>query len=105
MTNTQRSRIRRSGEPLTILEGARIDVEGREVLVVLTPFGKIKKAVTRQLAAIARDSLLAFAERKPDGSYSVRGPGTSAALRTKLATGVPWTKIPVYRDSGENPNG
>ena len=91
---------RMSGEPLTILDGARIEVEGREVLVVLTPFGSdaIEEAVTAQLAAVARDSLLAFATRQPDGSYSVVGPATSAALRAKLAAGVQWTKIPVYRD-------
>ena len=96
-----------SGEPLTVLDGARIEVEGREVLVVLIPLESdtIEKAVTEQLAAIARGALLAFAKREPDGSYSAVGPGTSAALRAKLATGVPWTKIPVYRDSGENPNG
>ena len=87
-----------SGEPLTILDGARIEVNGREVLVVLTPFESdtVEKVVTEQLAAIARGSLLAFAKREPDGSYSLIGPGTSAALRAKLATGVQWTKIPVY---------
>ena len=83
---------------LTILDGVRIEVGGREVLVVLTPFESdtVEKVVTEQLAAIARGSLLAFAKREPDGSYSVVGPGTSAALRAKLATGVQWTKIPVY---------
>jgi hypothetical protein len=87
-----------SGKPLAILDGARIEVEGREVLVVLTPFESdtIEKTVTKQLAAIARGSLLAFAKREPGGNYSVVGPGTSPALRAKLAAGVQWTKIPVY---------
>ena len=47
-----------SGEPLTVLDGARIEVEGREVLVVLIPLESdtIEKAVTEQLAAIAREN-------------------------------------------------
>jgi len=87
-----------STEPLSILDGARIEVDGREVLVVLTPLETIEKPVTKQLAAIACGSLLAFVKRKRDGSYSAFGPGTSAALRAKLAAGVRWTKIPVYPD-------
>jgi hypothetical protein len=90
------------GRPITIVDGARLELEGREVLVVLTPFecdtmDKVE-TVTKQLMGLAHGCPVAFAKQEPDGSYSVIGIGESAALRTKLAPGVQWTKIPVHAD-------
>lgn len=90
------------GKPITVIDGARLEIEGREVLVILTPFecntmDKVE-AVSHQLSRLADRCAVAYARREPDGSYFVFGVGQAAALRTKLAPGVQWAKIPVHAD-------
>ena len=87
-----------SRQPYITIKGVRIEIDGVDVLVVLTPIDagteeRVLK-VTKQLCSMLDPVVLAHP--LSDGTYRFSGhPSFSEKLRARNATDLHWTNIPV----------
>jgi len=87
--------------PLFILDGARVEIDGVDVLVILTPFemqtAEQQEAVMIQLCDLSKQTAVVFSRRLADGQYQFFPPGPwQARLQARSITDLQWTKIPVF---------
>jgi hypothetical protein len=85
-------------DPYIYVKGDRIEIDGVDVLVVLTPIEggtpERVEAITQQLCSASYPVVLAT--RASDGTYRFSGhPTFSEKLRARNATDLHWTSIPV----------
>jgi len=87
-------------KPVIVVDGARIELDGVEVLVILTPFAMDfeEEDTIRQICECSRKFPVVFARLQADGKYSFFGNAPyEERLRAKSAAGISWTKVPIYR--------
>ena len=87
-------------KPALIVDGSRIEVDGEEVLVILTPFNLDLKdeEIIQQICACSWNFHMAFAKSLAGGGYRFFGnPAFEERLRAKNLSEIQWTKIPIYR--------
>lgn len=89
-------------KPLFILDGARVTIEGYEVLIVLVPTQweteEQKQNFQDRFSSMGRFEFpVALAQRQVDGKIVAVGTGTSREkLQARIDSGIQWTKIPFF---------
>jgi len=86
-------------EPLIVFDGARVSIDGVDILVILAPWtcdAAENQEVVAKLLGLFQFPVV-FANRQADGEYSFAGLGQwPEKLRAKNASDLHWTKIPLY---------
>ena len=86
-------------KPLVVVEGARVEFDGEEVIVLIVPtIWKSKEqmhAFQRQFHTFGFP--IALVDKLPDGRLRAVGSGSSREkLQAKIDAGIQWTKIPIF---------
>jgi hypothetical protein len=87
-------------EPLIVLDGARVEIDGEEILVIRAPFPMDSAqlhndALHRQIFGASFP--LVVAKRRRDGSFQFFGPPKIVAkLAARNFADFAWTKVPVF---------
>jgi hypothetical protein len=88
--------------PIIVIEGARIELDGKEVLVLIIPFSVKPENLDvsilgQQIADCSKSFPLVLAHKRADGGCSVV---TGHPLKEKLEAKNPaefcWTKVPIF---------
>lgn len=84
-----------SKKPYIVLKGARVEIDGVDILVIRTPFKAADpEKITKQLCSL-RDPVV-LASQEPDGTFCFSGhPSYAAKLQAKIGVDFQWTNISV----------
>lgn len=85
--------------PLIVIEGARIEIDGEEILVIIVP----TKWESKEQMRAFQEQFYSFGfqiflvNRQPDGTLRASGwRPLREKIQTRIDAGIQWTKIPIY---------
>ena len=89
-------------KPILVVDGAKIEIDGDEVVLLQVPFRNCSQEVVDQLGPLlekwSRKVPLYLVQLRPDGGCSVVVPGPlKGVLEAKKPSEFHWTKIQIYQ--------
>lgn len=88
-------------KPLIVLDGMRVDINGIDFLIILTPFRsddhEQAMKTLNQLIAVQDQCVICFASLRPDSTLTVLAPeGWKEEIRARKFSASQLKKIPIY---------